>query len=60
MGGQLNDYCDGKRYKQCDLFCEDPCALQIQLYYDEADVCHEIGSKSVVHKLGKIIFYLLE
>ena len=50
--GRLGDYCDGTQFKECALFCEDPCALQIQLYYDEVDVCNEIGSKSTVHKLG--------
>lgn len=50
---RLSDYCDGQQYKGCKLFCEDPCALQIQLYYDEVDVCNEIGSKSTVHKLGR-------
>ena len=52
--GRLGDYCDGTQYKGCALFCEDPCALQIQLYYDEVDVCNEIGSKSSVHKLGML------
>lgn len=52
--GRLGDYCDGTEYKGCALFSEDPCALQIQLYYDEVDVCNEIGSKSTVHKLGML------
>ena len=34
----------------------DPCALQIQMYYNEADVCNEIGSKCTVHKLGKYMY----
>ena len=55
-GNKLGDYCDGELYKECDLFREDPCALQIQLYYDEADVCNEIGSKCIVHKLGKYMY----
>ena len=36
--GLLGDYCDGSLYKANDLFKEDPCALHIQLYYDEAEV----------------------
>lgn len=47
------DYCDGESYKQSKLFNEDPCALQIQLYYDEVDVCNEIGSRCTVHKIGE-------
>ena len=50
---RLGDYCDGEQYKLSELFCEDPCALQLNIYYDEVDVCNEIGSKSTVHKLGK-------
>ena len=52
--GRLGDYYDGTEYKQCSLFSEDPRALQVQLYYDEVDVCNEIGSKSTVHKLGML------
>lgn len=51
--GVLGDYCDGEYFKQSALFQSDPCALQIQLYYDEAEVCNPIGSKSTIHKLGK-------
>lgn len=55
-GNKLGDYCDGELYKECELFREDPCALQIQMYDDEADVCNEIGSKCTVHKLGKYMY----
>ena len=48
---RIADYCDGAQYKRCEFFHEDPCALHIQLYYDELDVCNEIGSRSTVHKL---------
>ena len=52
-GSILGDYCDGERYKNSELFKKDPCALQIQLYYDEVEVCNPLGSKAKVHKLGK-------
>lgn len=39
----LTDYCDGELFKQNQLFQEDPCALQIQLYYDELEVCNPLG-----------------
>lgn len=42
--GILMDYCDGSLFKHNPLFIEDPCALQIQLYYDEIEVCNPIGS----------------
>lgn len=48
----LMDYCDGELFKQNPLFQEDPCALQIQLYYDELEVCNPLGSYAKKHKLG--------
>ena len=52
-GDKLGDYCDGEAFLKSTLFQEDPCALQIQLYYDELEVCNPIGSKAKKHKLGK-------
>lgn len=43
--GLLGDYCDGELYAKSDLFQGDPCALQIQLYYDELELCNPLGSK---------------
>lgn len=51
----MEDYCDGQLYKQNKLFMEDPCALQIQLYYDEIEVCNPIGSFAKKHKLGQLM-----
>lgn len=51
-GNRLGDYCDGRLFLCSELFRDNPCALQIQLYYDEAEVCNPIGSKSKKHKLG--------
>lgn len=50
----MRDYCDAQHFLNHPIFSEDNKALQIQLYYDEIDVCNPIGSKSGVHKLGKI------
>ena len=52
-GNLLGDYCDGELYQTSELFKEDPCALQIQLYFDEVEVCNPIGSKAKTHKLGR-------
>ena len=49
----LGDYCDGDHFKNHKIFSVDNRALQMQLYYDEMDVCNPIGSKAGVHKLGK-------
>ena len=51
-GDLMGDFCDGTNYSQCELFQGDPCALQIQLYYDEVEVVNPIGSKVNTHKLG--------
>lgn len=53
--GLLSDYCDGKLFRENKLFQEDPTALQIQLYYDELEVCNPLGSKAKKHKLGNFV-----
>ena len=48
----MGDYCDGELFQHHPLFQEDPCALQLQLYCDEVEVCIPISSKAKIHKLG--------
>ena len=48
----LADYCDGTLYKNHPLFSTDPSALQIFLYYDDAEVVNPLGSSATIHKLG--------
>ena len=55
-GVRIGDYCDGELFLKSELFKNHPCALQIQLYYDEIEVCNPIGSKAKIHKLGKVLF----
>lgn len=55
-GSIIGDYCDGDLFRENKLFQEDPCALQIQLYYDELEICNPLGSKAKKHKLGKSEF----
>ena len=50
--GILGDYCDAKQFKESKLFQKHPCALQIQLFYDELEVCNPLGSKAKKHKLA--------
>ena len=52
-GNKLGDFCDGELFLSSQLFQEHPCALQIQLYYDEVEVCNPIGTKTKKHKLSK-------
>lgn len=49
----MRDFCDGDTFKTHPIFSSDPHALQIELYYDDIDVCNPIGSKATIHKLGK-------
>ena len=55
--GLLGDYCDGELYAASALLQEDPCAWQVQLYYDELELCNPLGSKK--HKLGMLMPQLL-
>ena len=50
--GFLSEYCDGESLRENKLFQEDPTAFQIQLYYDEVEICNPIGSKIKIRKLG--------
>lgn len=50
--GKMGDYCDGEQYRTHSLFQEDPCAIQLRLYYDDLEVCNALGSKTKKHKLG--------
>ncbi len=50
--GVLGDFVDGERFKNSPLFAEDNCALQIQLYYDELELCNPLGRKAKKHKIG--------
>lgn len=50
--GMIADYCDGQIFQQHPLFSQDPCALQIILYYDDVEVVNPLGSKTSKHKVG--------
>ena len=50
----MEDFCDGKIYKDHPLFSQDKSALQIMLYYDEVELCNPLGSRVKVHKLGML------
>ena len=50
----LRDYCDGTCHSEHPLLAKDSNYLQIFLYYDDVEVCNAIGSKRIIHKLGKL------
>lgn len=54
----LNDYCDGKCFREHPLFSADPVALQLMLYYDELELCNPLGSRRKKHKIG-VLFVIL-
>ena len=54
INGVLNDYCDGKKFKEHPLFLMDSNALQLILYYDELELCNVLGSRRKKHKIGKL------
>ena len=41
----VGDYCDSRHTKGHPLFSKYSSALQILLYYDEAEICNPIGHK---------------
>ena len=41
----LCDYRDGTHYTILKLFQDAPKALQIELYYDDVEMCNPLGSK---------------
>lgn len=43
---------DSRHAKDHPLFSKNNCALQIFLYYDEAEICNPIGHGRAKHKLG--------
>jgi len=56
--GKIGDYCDSEQFSNHPLFTEDNHALQINLYYDDLEVCNALGSKTKIHKLGKDFYSL--
>ena len=54
LGMENCDYCDGEQYINHPLFTEDPCALQIEICYDDIKTVNALGSKTKLHKLGKL------
>ena len=47
--GLLADYCNGFEHQ---LFGTNPHSLQLNIYYDDVEICNPLGSKSKIHKLG--------
>lgn len=48
----IGDFCDGHFFRHSSFFKRKQISLQINLYYDDVEVCNPLGSKRKVHKLG--------
>ena len=56
--GMIATFRDGKKFAENELFKSDSKVLQINLYFDEVEVCNPLGSKRKIHKLGMCILKL--
>ena len=52
--GTVADYCDSKHFFSHVLWGSDPSALQINLYFDELELCNPLGASRKLHKIGNI------
>lgn len=51
-------FVDGDIYKNNSFFQNNNNAIQLQLFFDEFEVCNPLGSKTGVHKLGAFYFVI--
>ena len=56
----MQDYCDGDAFKEHPLFSSDQTALQLIIYYDEIETCNPLGSYTSIHKLGMLMYMLIQ
>lgn len=52
-------FIDGEVYKNHPFFKENESAIQLQIYFDEFEVCNPLGSRSGVHKIEAFYFTIL-
>lgn len=53
--GYISDHCDGGLFRSIALFRDDPCSLQLILYFDEVEICNPLGAQRGIHKIGRYI-----
>lgn len=49
---------DGDVYKNNSFFHNNNNAIQLQIFFDEFEVCNPLGSKASVHKIGAFYFVI--
>ena len=54
--GFMADFCDGELYASHQLYIVDKNALQLILYFDEAEPFNNLGSASGKYKLGTHVY----
>ena len=50
----MRDFCDGAIISNDNYFQQNPSALQIILFYDDAEFCNPIGHRTKKHSMGLI------
>lgn len=51
-------FVDGDVYKNNSFFQNNSNAIQLQLFFDEFEVCNPLGSKTGIHKIGAFYFVI--
>lgn len=51
-------FVDGDIYKNNSFFQNNSNAIQLQLFFDEFEVCNPLGSKTSIHKIGAFYFVI--
>ena len=52
--GLLSNFYDGSDFNSHQLFQSSHPSLQVNLYFDDVEICNPLGSKAKVHKLGML------
>ena len=57
--GTFEDFCDGELFRSHPIFSQDSRALQVIAFYDELELCNPLGTHVKTHKLGIVLFTLI-
>ncbi|XP_074107789.1 uncharacterized protein LOC141533032 [Cotesia typhae] len=56
---EYTHFIDGEVYQKNEFFKQNKHVIQLQLYFDEFEVCNPLGTKTGIHKIGAFYFTLL-
>lgn len=54
--GVLSSFVDGQHFKQHEFFQRYKNAIRIEIYFDDVEIANPLGSKTVIHKLGVVLY----